>query len=59
MNKYLESVAKEGPLHVEQTQIVAEELQDHTKPYLLLKDEEDKQPKSPLPPNRAFHEEYN
>ena len=44
---------------VEQTQIVAEELQEHTQPSLLVKDEEDKKLKSPLPPNPNFHEEYN
>ena len=34
-------------------------MKEQTKPSLLVKDEEDKQLKSPLRPNPAFHEEYN
>ena len=48
-----------GPLCIETTQATLKDLQEHTEPPPLVEQEEDKNPKSSLPPNLASHEEDN
>ena len=47
------------PLCVEQARTAPEDLQEHMGPPLMVEEEEDKQLKSPLHPDPAFHEEYH